>query len=346
MYVCVYVHVHVYIKYMIFLIHKDALDNGKVNPRSSLGGMFRTELQDMTEAQQSEYKTMDRKEAAAFRVQWLQGKYQKAVESRSESTSWQRVDKTNGEYLSLGAMIQRDGGWSDPHSVRGALTCAQKCTAMGGDWVMRHPQTNRMHYLCLRFGFSEEFTTAWEKKVEHINSGEQSGSAVEGTGKGTGKGGGKSLAIKEKKGGDRSDGSATATCKDKEKGKLGTARQGDGDMKTAIKTCNAIKADFLKHGGLAIELIKMIDQAEPKSKWAWAKNDENRGELHGAASTLNRDMEAGNNRALMTEDIAQFAKKQTDKNELMEDLLEFQKLAGKVKTLKNVMATMHKRSVA
>ena len=34
--------------------------------------------------------------------------------------SWQRIDTTKGEYLPLGAIIIKEGGWSDRSAIRGA----------------------------------------------------------------------------------------------------------------------------------------------------------------------------------------------------------------------------------
>ena len=93
--------------------HKAALDEGFVDPRSGLGVTFRKELdrdEDGAEEILKSYKAMNRKEAATYRLEWLKGKYDKAKETRTEKMSWQRVDKTQGEYKSLGQMIVMAAG--------------------------------------------------------------------------------------------------------------------------------------------------------------------------------------------------------------------------------------------
>ena len=236
---------------------------------------------------------------------------------------------------------------------------------MGGDWVMRHPQSERMLYLCLNFSFSETFSKSWDKKVQHINHGDvqQPGEAdpdnnvaAKGAGKDKGESKASLAQVDNNKGNGEDNGKGKDTgkgkptepgkAKGKGKGKDNGKGKGNGDMKNVIKACNVIKTDFLKNATQAMELIKLIDEAQPNSKWAWAKNDENRGWLHETASDLNKDMELSHNRRMMTEDITQMAKTIEDKNKVMEDLLEFQKLSPKVETLKGVLTTMLKRSVA
>ena len=94
-------------------------------------------------------------------MQWLEQKMATFREKKVFKKSWQRVDKTKGEYLPMGAIIIKEGGWSDKSAVQGGIALMQKCMTMGEPWLMKNPQTGRMNYLRLQFSYSEEFKQSW-----------------------------------------------------------------------------------------------------------------------------------------------------------------------------------------
>ena len=59
-------------------------------------------------------------------------------------------------------MVVKLGGWKSTEAVEGAVSCAQKCLAMGRPWIQIHPQTGLANFLLLSFGFSEVMTESWE----------------------------------------------------------------------------------------------------------------------------------------------------------------------------------------
>ena len=40
-------------------------------------------------------------------------------------------------------------------------TLVAQALKLGGDWVQRHPQTNRLEFLKLSLGYAEQFKQAW-----------------------------------------------------------------------------------------------------------------------------------------------------------------------------------------
>jgi hypothetical protein len=85
-----------------------ALAAGEVNPRTSLGVMFRREL-DKNSDQQTAYKEMNRAKQAKFRVDWLSTHYGEYKQEKLFKASWRRVDSTKGEYLPLSIIVQKEG---------------------------------------------------------------------------------------------------------------------------------------------------------------------------------------------------------------------------------------------
>ena len=137
-----------------------ALKEGGLCPRSTLGVQFRAE-HPKGSPDGDNYLTLKREEAKEFRLKWLERKMATFREKKVFKKSWQRIDTTKGEYLPLGAIIIKEGGWSDRSAIRGAIALAQKCVTMGEPWYMKNPQTGRINYLHLSFCFTEEFKQSW-----------------------------------------------------------------------------------------------------------------------------------------------------------------------------------------
>ena len=140
-----------------------------IDPRSALGAVFRTNHKKGT-PEGDRYAELDRQDASEFRRKWAAKQFRDIQEQKKVSCqAWARVDRTHGHYWSLGRMIQEDGGWSDAAAIRGALSVAKKCIAMGPPWVGAHPQTGRQVYLTLSFEYLEDFTHSWEIFQQRLN---------------------------------------------------------------------------------------------------------------------------------------------------------------------------------
>ena len=114
-----------------------AVADGKVDPRSSMGVIFRAALKNSKDA--PIYAGLNRDEASKFRIDWAQKSLKKFREEKIHKKSWKRVDLTKGDYLSASQLVISDGGWSDPEAVKGAQRLIEKAVAMGTPWVKEHP---------------------------------------------------------------------------------------------------------------------------------------------------------------------------------------------------------------
>ena len=128
--------------------------------RSALGEAFRMEHRAGTIAGDLYKKCVGREEAKAFREEWAARKVKMIEEKYVVKRSWQRTDKTKGAYKNVSQLIRDEGGLDDPEAVRGSLNLIAKAILMGGDWIMRHPQTERLLFLHLEFSWASEFSKA------------------------------------------------------------------------------------------------------------------------------------------------------------------------------------------
>ena len=226
-------------------------------------------------------------------MDWLKAKMAKFREKKVFTKKWQRVDKTKGEYLPLGALVKKEGGWNDKEAVEGCKLLVQKCMAMGPPWFIRNPQTGRLNYLRLSFSYEEDFVQSWahfkEETAERIKGGGngcgQSGPGQKGLdNQGVAKSSGQNSSKVEppptkKKGPNGSAGRKGDKVKDKdqEKGNAGVQEKDKGKVaKVATKLQEALrlKKTFLANVARGQEVLTCIDQ-DPK--WDWAKNLENKG---------------------------------------------------------------------
>ena len=151
----------------------DAVSQKQVCPRSSLGQQFAACHKKGT-PHGGAYRSLGRADAAEFRLKWAQEKLKYAKQGREYSETWRRTDKTLGRRIPFCKMVIDQG--FNALAVVGALKTVYKCSLMGSPWCERHPQTERLEYMLLEFGFSEEFEKAWRRYTHEFDAvGEQVG---------------------------------------------------------------------------------------------------------------------------------------------------------------------------
>ena len=102
------------------------------------------------------YAALDRSGAQVFRQNWLQDRIDKIiVVKKVEVQRWKKVDTTKGKFRCFGNIVTEFGGWQWKPGLRGAMTVAAKCTALGKPWVRRHPQSGL--FIIVRIHYSFEF---------------------------------------------------------------------------------------------------------------------------------------------------------------------------------------------
>ncbi|CAK0879795.1 unnamed protein product, partial [Prorocentrum cordatum] len=146
----------------------EALANGKVEPRSSLGNYFRAEL-NKNPQEAKKHAPLKQPEADEHRKEWAERETGKLLGKYSHTRTWARVDTTQGDYLNLGQLVIDQGGWDDPEAIVGVLKLVNQCVSMGDPRVATHPQTQRVVYLRLKFKCVETFTKAWTSFQEEVN---------------------------------------------------------------------------------------------------------------------------------------------------------------------------------
>ena len=243
-------------------------------------------------------KAAGREAAKQFRIRWAAAERNKIKETQTYSESWKRVDTTRGKYKAFGRIVCDEGGWDDRGAVAGAKELARKCLAMGGQWVKRHPQTNRLIFMHLEFEWAEDMERAWSlfQSSEVVQGGEGHGAASS-AGHCVGDSGGNTPRDNDvvdvhaageqgKCAKGKETPSKTSKAKDN-KAKDGSEHGEDaGDKKIlASKFAQAtkLKTTFLQ---LTSKAITVREQIEANPEWLWAKNEANLGRLISSLEAL------------------------------------------------------------
>ena len=301
-----------------FKILKEAIDTGRVDPRSALGQRFTTEHQKGTEAGDA-YRKLDRKQAAEKRLEWAKKQFDNSTQGKSFRQTWRHVDTTKGTFKPFSKLVVGQG--NDWPSLVGALKLARKCSMMGHPWTMVHPQTERTLFLELEFSWKEEFEQAWSEFTEHftkIDGGNRdephkivagsAGTTGTGTNEPRSTGAGTSSTEPgipgsgdpepdnepgntEPGNGNGADGGNNG--RPRPKGKAKPKAQPKGQPAPAkdnvIKQACALKSQMLSLISTSGQLIKQI---EDEPEWAWAQNEQNKGALLAARDKFKASLTA------------------------------------------------------
>ena len=77
--------------------------------------------------------------------------YKKLEEGYKHERKWQRINVEAGTYMSLGAIAEQYGIHANRLRALGsAKVYAEKCVAMGGDWVKLEHMSEQLMFLFLR----------------------------------------------------------------------------------------------------------------------------------------------------------------------------------------------------
>eukprot|EP00969_Alexandrium_andersonii_P319363 14107874-Alexandrium_andersonii.AAC.1 len=71
------------------------------------------------------------------------------------------IDKSKGEFIPWGVLLEREGGKDDPAAVQAAINYCTACHSLGPTWYSYNTMTKRTEYLHLRREHSEIFQTIW-----------------------------------------------------------------------------------------------------------------------------------------------------------------------------------------
>jgi len=149
------------------VVMRCAVQNGKVESRSTVGWNFdRTCKSDLT--LKADYKKCgSNKEKEAFRLEWARGRLTYFVKSRTYTKSFARVDITKGIYRPFARIAVEQGG--DKAAYKAALRYVLKCIQLGPPWTLWNDMTDRLDFLDLEKGFTEELSQAWSNQQREFN---------------------------------------------------------------------------------------------------------------------------------------------------------------------------------
>eukprot|EP00969_Alexandrium_andersonii_P144475 6388712-Alexandrium_andersonii.AAC.1 len=97
----------------------------------------------------------------AFRLAWAQTTYKEKTKERRHTRSWHDISEEIGEYMPLGAVVQKLGGWTDPLAIGGARRLASRCAKMGGKWCSYNNMTGLMDFLVVTRRNKNIFEEKW-----------------------------------------------------------------------------------------------------------------------------------------------------------------------------------------
>ena len=316
--------------------YEDAIAADYVDPRSSMGVLFRSALKANAE-EAKKYAALKRQEASDFRVQWVKQEYTKFKEERVFKKSWRRIDATKGKYMSVSQLVADDGGWSDPEAVLGTQRLIEKAVAMGDPWIRIHPQTGRTLFLKLTYEFSELFEESWCTFRRELTA----GSVVP---EGQQQGEGKQAQVEEHT--EKGDN----TVKDKTGDKKVKGKHGENKVKGKNKDPerdeqwkNALLCRKVILGTMATvsELDLSISSAPA---WSWAANEQNQGHLKKLSIAVRSSM-TDFHQAFLAEE-PQTLRKRHAPDVISVELASFIGLKPKVQQLTEFARTLQRRHLS
>jgi hypothetical protein len=325
---------------------EESTKNGSVNPRSTMGGVFRAAMK-ATEGEAKQYAGMTRQDAAEYRMNWLKKEYKKFHEERVYSKTWKRVDTTKGKYLSASQLVLDDGGWNDKYAVEGAQKLIEKAIAMGDPWVRIHPQTGRTLFLKLNFEFEELFEESWSNFRREMNDGNlglgDKAAGVESAAGNAAKGNTPAVVDSVKGDEEQAEGLHQAGPKPKPK-----SPKPDKVKDPQDKAFDEMWKQALMNKKLLMTVVsaarEIDDQITTSDAWSWAKNDQNQGKLTTLSKSLRAEMTEFH-RGFLAEEPGTIRKRHA-KELVMVELTNFNKLKDKMSAVGEFVKTMQRRHLS
>ena len=149
-------------------IYERALREGNVKADNSLGKEFSRAHAAGTAAGDQYRGCVGIEAKKKFRLQWAEARYKETVLTRTQTTSFTRVDSTRGVYRSFARIVVEEGG--DAAARKAALLLCSRAARLGGDWVRYNALTSRYDYLYLEHQWQEDFTKAWSLYQREVES--------------------------------------------------------------------------------------------------------------------------------------------------------------------------------
>ena len=124
----------------------EAIKDGDIAAKSAVGQAFRIAMLADEEMSAKYNELPSRTAQVEFKLEWCR---QQRDRLRDSKRSWRQVDSNIGRYLSLGKIVQEEGGldFQGEANVQAAINYARACVRLGGSWTMFCNMSQRRKYL-------------------------------------------------------------------------------------------------------------------------------------------------------------------------------------------------------
>ena len=107
------------------------------------------------------YDALNRKEKDAERAKWAEKQFDDYIETHRKTKEKSHLDRTEGVYMNIDAMIQAEGGHQSARVVKGGAKYAIKCIQKGGKWVVYNDMSERLEFRYIKRKRIEDSVTRW-----------------------------------------------------------------------------------------------------------------------------------------------------------------------------------------
>jgi hypothetical protein len=244
---------------------------------------------------------------------------------KTQETKWNRVDRTKGKYRPLGRLVVDFGGWECPDAVKGGITAATKCAAMGFPWVKKHPQSELLEFLVLETEFEEDFSKSWSHFVEEFAGEAENVKGVRAA----------APVVTKKETPEKQTQKEVVDNKQKKDNKA--AADSKKHMATLFKDSTKLRLGFQACSTQYLDIISKVEGETPN--WVWAKNSEVMVKLKNAWHSLSAGITPLHTEFTMCDDLTALKKKYTD-DRLSTELATFLTYKEQIANVTSVASSM------
>jgi hypothetical protein len=285
-------------------------------------------------------KGMTEEEIADFRQKWAKTHADKLVARRTQTTAWGRVDKTKGRYRPFGRLVIDWGGWTCKEAVKGALTAAAKCSALGAPWIRKHPQSEMLEFLVLETEFEETFTNSWAMFKDEVLT--QAPAVAKACGQVESQDAGQAskaigsnarvavpkVAPKAKAGKPTTPGKHSKNCANSRL-----------EVGLIAKDANKVRRDYQNASSQYLDIKSNMEDLNAHGDWAWAPGSLLQQKLKLTWQSLGEDLNDWGKEYIISDDMAAMRKKYTDAR-ILEELRRFMGMKDNIQEILALAASM------
>ena len=285
-----------------------------------------------------DYSKKIMKDKKKAREEWAKAEFSWVLAKKRHSMSWREVDRTKGEYMTLGQLVQSYGGWQWAPAIQAAQRHALKCATMGGVWFKKDEAFSGL-MLFLKYTQTQEFINeqSWSRLLEYDENEQREPAKLAALSSSSSTPAATTpAAIKDIP---KSKAKAKGKAKNEAKTDASPGKAGSGDIKEVLKEANSVKVGLQKTLAKADQLLHLI-QHDPA--YDDLKNAQNYDKLLAMTKQLREGMTQWQKK-FMLEDIKTVRAANTQA-QLETELKQFSKID--VEAIKDFVEQMLRRHFA